>query len=65
MARSGWLQVKENGANCGYCLLYKRRENWIIVLAQESQKAKQGKKWNRETEGKKGTNKGTKGKNMY
>jgi len=53
VARSRWLQVKDNGANCGYCLLYKGRENWIIVLLEESQRAKQGKKWKREREGKK------------
>jgi hypothetical protein len=37
--------VKENGANCGYCLLYKRRENWITVLLEE-------RKPNRERNGK-------------
>jgi hypothetical protein len=34
-------------------------------ILEESQKVKQGKKWKRETEGNKDTNKRTKGKNIH
>jgi hypothetical protein len=53
--------VKENGANCGYCFLYKRRENWINVLLEESRKRNKerninGKQRERKTQTKEGEN---------
>jgi hypothetical protein len=62
--RSLWLQVDENGANCGHCLRYKRRENWLTVLLEESQKGKRGKKWKMER-GEEKIKERKKGKNIY